>query len=135
MSEPLIRAALETRLAALTLTPALATAYENVAFTPVAGTPYQRVNLMRAQPANPEAGRFQQMQGIFQVTLEYPQNVGPSAAETRAKAVADWFYRTLSLTASGVTVTINRASYIMAGFVDGDRWAVPVRIFYLANIP
>lgn len=132
MSEPAIRVALEVRLAALT--PALATAYENAAYTPVAGTPYQRVALMRAQPANPEAGTFQQMQGIFQVTLEYPQNVGPNAAEARAKLLADWFYRTLSLTASGVIVTINRASYIMAGFVDGDRWAVPVRIFYLANI-
>jgi hypothetical protein len=74
------------------------------------------------------------MQGIFQVTLEYPQNVGPSVAEARAKLLADWFYRGLSLTASGVIVTINRASYIMAGFVDGDRWAVPVRIFYSANI-
>lgn len=132
MSEPAIRAALETRLAAMT--PALSTAYENVAFTPVAGAPYQRVSLMRAQPANPEAGRFQQAQGIFQVTLEYPQNVGPSVAEARAKAVADWFYRSLSLTSGGITVMVNRASYIMAGFVDGDRWAVPVRIFYLANI-
>lgn len=132
MSEPAIRAALEVRLAALT--PALATAYENAAYTPVAGTPYQRVNLMRAQPNNPEAGRFQQAQGIFQVTLEYPQNVGPSVVEARAKLVADWFYRTLSLTASGVVVTITNASYIMAGFVDGDRWAVPVRVFYRANI-
>jgi len=132
MSDPAIRAALEVRLAAMS--PALATAYENVAYTPVAGTPYQRVNLLRAQPANPEAGRFQQAQGIFQVTLEYPSNVGPSVAEARAKLLADWFYRTLSLTASGVIVTINKASYIMAGFVDGDRFAVPVRVFYIANI-
>ena len=133
MSEPLIRSALEVRLAAMS--PALATAYENAPYVPVAGTPYQRINLMRATPANPEAGRFQQAQGIFQVTLEYPQNAGPNAAEARAKLVADWFYRTLSLTASGVIVTINKSAYIMAGFVDGDRWAVPVRLFYVANIP
>lgn len=132
MSEPLIRVALEVRLNAMT--PALATAWENVAYTPIAGTPYQRVALMRAQPNNPEAGTFQQMQGIFQVTLEYPANVGPSVAEARAKLLAEHFPRKLSLTASGVVVTINRASYIMAGFVDRDRWAVPVRIFYLANI-
>lgn len=133
MSEPAIRAALETRLG--TMSPALATAYENQTYTPVAGTPYQKINLMRAQPANPEAGTFQQAQGIFQVTLEYPQNVGPGVAEARAKAIADWFPRKLSLTVSGVIVTINRAAYIMAGFVDGDRWAVPVRLFYVANIP
>ncbi len=132
MSEPAIRAALETRLAAMS--PALATAYENTAFTPVAGVPYQRLSLMRAQPVNPEYGQGQQAQGIFQITLEYPLNVGPGVAELRAKLIADWFYRTLSLTASGVVVTINRASYIMAGFVDGDRWAVPVRVYYYSNI-
>lgn len=132
MSEPAIRAALEVRLAALT--PALATAYENAAYTPIAGTPYQKINLMRAQPANPEAGTFQQAQGIFQVTLEYPQNVGVGVTEARAKLLAEHFPRKLSLTASGVTVTVMRAPYIMAGFVDGDRWAVPVRVFYQANI-
>lgn len=132
MSEPLIRVALETRLAAMT--PALATAHENEAFTPVSGMPYQRINLMRAQPANPEAGTFQQAQGIFQVTLEYPTNSGPGTAEARAAAIAAWFPRALSLVASGITVTINRAAYIMAGFVDGDRWAVPIRVFYKADI-
>lgn len=89
---------------------------------------------MRAQPANPEAGTFQQAQGILQITLEYPQNVGPGVAEARAAALAAWFPRGLSLTASGVIVTINKASYIMAGFVDVDRWAVPVRVFYYSNI-
>ena|SRR3990167_5476424 len=132
MSEPLIRAALEARLAAMS--PALATAHENETYTPVNGTPYQRINLLRAQPENPEAGTFRQALGIFQVTLFYPQNAGPGAAEARAKLIADWFPRALSLTASGVTVTISRAAYIMAGFQDGDRWACPVRIFYQANI-
>jgi hypothetical protein len=132
MSEPLIRAALEARLAAMS--PAIVIAYENVNYVPVVNTPYARINLMRAQPANPEAGKFQQAQGIFQVTLEYPQNVGPGVVEARAKAIADWFPRALSLSASGIVVTIMRAAYIMAGFADGDRWAVPVRVFYQANI-
>jgi len=132
MSESAIRAALETRLA--TMSPALATVPENVAYTPVTGTPYQRINLLRAQPANPEAGTFQQAQGIFQVTLQYPPNVGPGVAEARAKLLAEHFPRRLSLVASGITVIINRAAYIMAGFQDVDRWAVPVRVYYQANV-
>ena len=54
MSIVAIRALLESRLAAIT--PALATAFENFPFTPINGTPWQRVNLMAAQPLNPTMG-------------------------------------------------------------------------------
>lgn len=55
MSIQLIRKALEKRLGALA--PALSTAYENSSFTPVNGTPYQRVNLLPATPADLVMGR------------------------------------------------------------------------------
>ena len=44
MSIVAIRTALETKLN--TITPALSTAWENVLFTPVAGTAYHQVNLL-----------------------------------------------------------------------------------------
>lgn len=135
MSDKSIRAALEERLDALL--PALATQWENIEFSPpAANLPYQRVHMMRAQPENPEAAgsKLKRHLGVMQVTLMYPQNVGPGDAETRAAALSEQFKRGTSLTKDGVTVTVDGTPHVMAGFQDGDRWAVPVRIPYFSNV-
>lgn len=132
MSDASIRAALETRLAAQT--PPIDTAYENATYSPSAATPYQRVELMRAQPENPTYDAFKRKLGVMQVTLMYPQATGPGAAEARADALSAWFPRGLTLTSGAVTVIIDKTAYVMAGFQDGDRWSVPVRISYYSNI-
>lgn len=132
MSDKLIRAALEVRLAALA--PTLATAYENQDFAPTPGTPYQRVNLMRAQPENPTYDAFKRKSGLLQVTLMYPLGDGPGAADTRADLLAAWFPRGLSLVSGGITVIVDGTPYVMGGFVDEDRWSVPVRVPYFSNI-
>lgn len=134
MSEVSIRAALEKRLNAMA--PAIATALENVQFTPPAeDVPYQMVHLMRAEPENPEMGvTFSRSLGVFQVTLLYPRTKGPGVAEARAEAIKQWFPRGLTLTQGGVQVIIDRTPYVMPGFADGDRWAVPVRIQYFSNL-
>lgn len=134
MSTAKIRAALETRLSLML--PKLATAYENAQFVPAQGTPYQRANLLSAEPENPEAGSgtFRRELGVFQVTLFYPLSKGPGAAEARADAIKAHFPRGLSLQNAGITVTIDRTAHVMPGFVDEDRWAVPVRISYFSNI-
>lgn len=128
-----IRAALETRLAGMS--PGLATQWENAAFTPVAGTPYQAVSLVMATPQSPTIGDgFYRELGFLQVTLRYPQNAGAGAADAQARAIRAWFPRGLSLTAGGVTVTVSATADIRPGFIDGDRYAVPVRIAFFANI-
>lgn len=132
MSEVTIRAALQTRLG--TMAPAIHTVHENETYKPIADTPYQKVNMLRGQPANPEQGAMRQAVGIFQVTLFYPPNAATGAAEARADAIAAHFARPLSLTLSGIVVTIDRSPYVMPGFQDGGRWAVPVRISYFANL-
>lgn len=130
--QPDLRMALETRLKAIA-TP-LSTAWENALFTPVANTPYQQVNLVLAAPINPEMGRLYQENGYMQVTLRYPLNTGAGAAQTRAQAIRDWLYRGLSVAANGLTVTINRTPAIGASFVDGDRFCIPVKISFFANV-
>lgn len=132
MSDAKVRQALETRLAQMA--PALATVFENTPYTPKAGVPYQRVDLMRAPPENPEMGSFKRLLGVLQVTLFYPQQKGPAAAEARADAIAAWFPRSLSMSKDGVVVTVDGDAHVMQGFQDGDRWAVPVRIPYFSNI-
>lgn len=133
MSAKAIRAALEAQLNAMT--PALTTVWENSTGTPTSGTPYQRTNLLRANPDNPTIGTTHYRElGVFQVSLHYHLNAGPSPAETRAELVRTQFKRGTTLTSGGITVTIDGTPTIASGFVDGDRWVVPVSIPYWANI-
>lgn len=132
MSAVLIRSALEVALAAMS--PALATAYENAPYTPVSGTPYQRVTVLLAEPANPEINSYHREQGFMQVDLSYPLNAGPAAAEARAELIRDTFYRGASFTASGVTTTVERTPEIMPGRVEDDRYVKPVRIRFYSHV-
>lgn len=132
MSIVAVRAALETALDGMS--PALATQYENAPFTPTPGTAYQAVNLLTAQPRNDEVSRNHVEQGLFQITLRYPQNTGPAAAAARANLIRATFYRGASFTSGAVTVTVNRTPEILPAFTEGDRYVVPVRVPFEAPI-
>jgi hypothetical protein len=131
MTLPLVRQALETALAAMS--PALATAYENVPFDATADTPFQRAYLLPAEPFNPEIGGLVREQGVFHITLFYPLSTGPAAASTRAELIRDIFYRGASFTAGGVVTQIEKTPEIGAGAASDDRWILPVRIRYFAH--
>lgn len=134
MSAVSCRAALEFALNAIS--PALSSAWENDAFTPVTGTPFQRVNLLLARPINEEDGARHIEHGFMQVTLCYPQNAGPSAAATRAELIRDTFYRGAGFTSGSVTVRIDATPEIMPGYIDAAiaRYCVPVRVRFFAPI-
>lgn len=133
MSLILVRKALEKRLA--TLSPALATAYENASFTPVAGAAYQRVNLLPNTPDNSTQGASLYFErGLFQVTVCAPGGTGPAAADAQAQAIRNHFKRGTSLVESGITVNITDTPRQSPGYIDGDRWAVPVSIPFQAQI-
>ncbi|WP_022684558.1 phage tail terminator-like protein [Sphingobium bisphenolivorans] len=133
MSIALIRAALESALSGMT--PPLATAWENAPYTPVAGTPYQAVFLLMARPGKMDMGQqMRREQGMFKVVLRYPLNAGPAAAQARAELIRSTFYAGRALTASGVTVTIDGTPEIAPAAVDGDRYAMPVNVFFYSNI-
>jgi hypothetical protein len=133
MSDLLIQAALEKRLNAIASP--LPGPVENKAYTPVAGTPYQKIAFMPATPEDITMGRkLTQYQGLFQVSLLYPQGEGRGAAQTRAQAIRAHFKPPMTLTESGVNVQINDTTRIAAGYQDGDRWVVPVTIPWYAYI-
>lgn len=127
-----IRAALETALNAMS--PALATAWENMAYTPVAGTAYQQVHILFAAPDNLEFGSHHREVGYMQVKLMYPLQVGTATIAARAELIRTTFYRGASFTSSGVTVVIEKTPEVSPGSVEGDRWAVPVKVRFFANI-
>lgn len=131
MSLVLIRSALEVALAAMS--PALATAYENAPYTPVAGTPYQRIHLLAAAPENPEMGRFTRDHGYLQVSLAYPLNAGPAAATARAELIRDTFYRGRTFTSGGISTVIERTPEIAPARIEDDRYVIPVKIRFFAN--
>lgn len=128
-----VRAALETALA--TITPAIQTAYENAAYAPVAGTPYQACYLMAAAPANPTLGDgFYRLQGVLQVSLFYPLMAGNTNASTQAEKIQALFKRGATFSNGGVTVRITATPSITSGSVDGERWFVPVKVSWSADI-
>jgi hypothetical protein len=128
-----VRAALEAKLNAMT--PALSTAWENVPYTPVNGTPYAQVWLLPATPDNPTMGDgYYREQGIFQINLMYPLLAGTLTAATRAQAIRTAFKRGTSMTSGAVTVIVDRTPEIGIGRIDGDRWFLPVKIRWYAGI-
>ena len=129
MSIPLIQSALEQRLA--TLTPAMATAYENATFTPVTGVAYQRINMLVNRPVDHAVTMdVTEERGIFQVSLFYPQGTGRGAAQARAELIKALFKPPLTLTNGAVKVEFNKTVHIGGGMPDGDRWMVPVSIYW-----
>ena len=72
MSVVNIRQALES--AVDTMTPAMETSWENVAFEPTLGIPYQAVYILFATPENNEYGSMHRELGFLQIDLYYPRN-------------------------------------------------------------
>lgn len=141
MSNVAVRSALEAALVAMT--PALATAWENMPYknadgtdgTPTPGVPYQQVHLLAARPARLEmSGKWSREQGFMQIDLKYPLNAGSGAAAARAKLIRDTFYDGRSLSASGVTTLIEGEAEISPGRTEPDRYVVPVKVRFYANI-
>jgi hypothetical protein len=128
------RAALEVKLNSIS--PAIDTAWENKKFQPSStDRPYQRVYLLLAEPENPTLGDgFHRIIGILQVTLFYPLNTGSAAAATRAELIKTTFKRGTTMTAGGVVVKIDRTPEISPGRIDEDRFAIPVKIPFYADI-
>jgi hypothetical protein len=109
------------------------TVFENAPYNSTPGVPFQIVSLVMADPLNSEMGNYFQEQGYMQVTLYYPYGVGTNDVMSQAYLLRDYFFKGLSLTAKGVTVTINRTPTIGNGVIDGDRFAVPVKIRFNAQ--
>lgn len=133
MSIQKIRTALETRLK--NITPAVPTAFENAPFTPMSGVLYQRSNLLPNKPNDSQIGSAIYFErGIFQVTICAPLGTGPAACEARAQVIKDAFKRGTTMVESGVSVIATNAPSVSSAMVDGDRFCIPVSIYWQAQI-
>ena len=127
-----IKKAFEKRLA--TLSPAIATAYEGISFTPTTA-PYQRVMLVPSQPLNPTMGTEHYREvGSFQVFLNYPANKGSGEAIARASQIRTLFKRGTTLIEDSTEVKILTTPQISGNSIVQDRIVVPVIISYIADV-
>jgi hypothetical protein len=135
MSNVTISKLLEQRLNTIGGWPA-ATAFENLEFTPVDGTPWQRLNFLPGQTENPTLGEgFKREVGILQVTLFYPTKLGRGAAVARAEVLRAGFKRGTTLTEGTLRVMIHRDPFIGPGqVIDGAWYALPVSIPYFGDV-
>lgn len=128
-----VREALETAVAELGWEDR--TAWENLAFTPVEGEPYQRVNFVFAAPANTEISAAYMEQGFLQLMLCYPADTGWAEAAARADEIRAAFPRGRSLPpVGGVTTTIELTPEIMPAVFDQGRYCTPVRVRFFAPV-
>lgn len=133
MTQAYIRNALENALAAIT--PVIDIVHENQSYVPIAGQPYAEAYVLFATPSNPTMGDgFYQELGIFQVNLQYPTEVGTADAAAQAQLIRNAFPRGATFVFGGVTVQVDQTPEISAGTVDGDRWFLPVKIRWHADI-
>ena len=134
MSAVLVRAALETALAAMS--PSLSTAYENRPFVPpVASAAYQRCYVRFAEPEMLEmSGHIHREQGFMQVSLCYPLSAGPGAAEARAELIRATFYAGAEFTSGGVTVRVEKTPELSTPQIEEDRFVIPVRVRFYAHV-
>lgn len=128
-----VSAAFEKRLG--TIANNISTAYENVPFTPVTGTPYQRVRLLPATPENPTLGDgYYREVGFFEIVLFYPLNSGRNAAQTKAEQIKAYFPRGLTMTEAGINVVVPRTPTIATATQLNDRYVIPITVEYYAEI-
>lgn len=138
MSELAVVKALEVALNAIA--PSLPTAWANANFVVPTGAggsplPYQQAWFMPARPENPSMGdEHYRQRGYLQISLRYPLNEGAGPARERARVLRAYFRRGLSLTADGVTTTVEETPEIGSGSNEGDRFVINVFVRFYADI-
>lgn len=71
--------------------------------------------------------------GIVLLTVVTKQDAFTNEALDLAQSVADHFPKGLRLAGTGGTVLIYAPAAPASGFVDGNAWRLPVRVFYMTE--
>jgi len=135
MSDQIIRAAFETRLAAWAAAqvPPIPIAYENAPFTPPSGR-YARCFLMPAPAANEMLnGEHRRRMGVFQVSLCMPIGTGPAAGAALAASLDAAFPLTAPMLRDGLRIFLLSPMSAAPAQQEPDRYVVPVSCTYRAD--
>ena len=128
MSQKEIKVALDKAIGLLSGD--IQTEYENIAFTPTAGTPYQQLHFLPAPSTSIEiSGEASIHRGIYQITLKYPVNKGVNPPLDKAESIIKAFPKSRVLVENDTVVICESPTYRKLG-VDGDRYIYAVSIEY-----
>lgn len=134
MSQALVRAAFESRLAtwAAARSPALPIAWENAKAAPA--LPYLRVALLPAPTVSQTLdGLHRAYRGVFQILIVAPLDVGPGAAEGIAAEIAALFPMNLRIASGVLTVQTTSPASPAPALQHASDFTVPVSIAYRAD--
>jgi hypothetical protein len=122
-----IRAALETKLSAISGVPSIG--WENLQFSPTTGQPYVKPRLLptRREPAVRGINPQMYYQGVFRVECYVPEGNGPAAGDDLADKIIDAFEAATDVSYSGTIVSIRYAERESAE-IDGPFYMIPVNI-------
>lgn len=135
MSDALVRAAFETRLAAWAAAqvPPIPVAYENAAFSTPTGR-YARCYLLPAPTVNEMLnGEHRRRMGVYQVSLCMPIGSGPGAAAALTASLDAAFPMALPMTQGALKVFLLSPMSPAPAIQESDRFTVPVSCTYRAD--
>ena len=109
MSQAIIRAALEGRLNGWATAQSIPVAWENVAFVPAVAQPYARAFILPANTVSADIGRAnRRYEGVFQVSLAFPEGTGPGALESLFATLDAQFQPSSPIVSSGFQVWLSQ---------------------------
>lgn len=126
-----IKTAFEIKLNSIT--PIIATAYENVPFTPTSNVPYQELSLLPSYNDSEYINDKQYISyGLVQITLKYPTTKGSKDILDRVKLYMNNFVRGDTLTNGGISIKIRSTPVAVNLGTIGDRYVYAISINYKA---
>jgi hypothetical protein len=136
VSQKKCRQAYEARLAtwAASRSPPLRIEYENVPFVPVTGATYLRASALPARTTSPDlAGDMAVFQGVFQVLVVSPINIGSGVALGIADELDALFPVNQRLSISSFVVQQTTPVSLAPALPDANSFIVPVSFEYRAD--
>ena len=115
------------------------TIFQNVAYSPTVGQPYQKIWWMFSKPQNPTIAGNGQLEniretGYIQINLDFPMGVGTGACDAQAQAIRTYFPIGKTFTVSTGSLIVSQSVEFSPARQEGDRWVSPVKIYFVANL-
>lgn len=132
MSDALVRAAFETRVAswAASQVPPMQVAYQNKAFDPPPGTYVRCWVLPNPTQCLAMDGSHRERRGVFQVDLCMPMNIGSTSVQSLLASLDAAFPLSAPLQQGGISVFLLTPMSGATGRPDGTHYVVPVSCIY-----
>ncbi|MCK9331235.1 MAG: DUF4128 domain-containing protein [Candidatus Cloacimonetes bacterium] len=118
-----------------TVTPKIDSVYENKACNPINDVPFQELYILPSDNTSEYINETTyNMEGLFQISLNYPINQGRTPATDRVNLYMDLFPKNTKLTYDGLLIRQVGIPQIANLGVVGDRYKIVLRVQFLAVI-